>query len=963
MSFVSASVSVSKSCTGPGNDCEAGNLITITGSSAAVGGQGTPDHVLSVSGGGASYNSGPGNNNNEFQFTPTALGSVSASAVHQNASGGSDSISFSVVDTTSPSRNLLETLSLQSVYTPSGQSTIYYEYSDNFEIASVVATATNGGGTYATDTDSFSVDEVTSTSVLGLQAGTSTIEITASDTEGNTNVFSFNHFVQKASSELSLSLNGGVPLIGQSLTGFGSMVTPSTGDFTLKIRKNGVDVVSSSHTDEVDIVYVPTESVLHTVQLVSYSGDSNYFPANSNILTFTPAPTAGEVSIAASATETTTTEPVTITATMVTPGTGDISIKRDGTVVAQGPSPLVLTQYLLAGDYTYTATYDGEEGQYSGATDFINVESRVEPVLTLTANGVGGPTSVNANDNIAISASIAPSAAGEFDVFIDGALSGTSTGGSYSTSTSFASIGNHTISAVFAGDSTYKAVTKSIPVTVTDIQVTEETNDINETYNPSNPPAVVEINATTDSTLTSNPTLVEVKDDGSTTTYPSVFNPGTGRYASTFTPTPTTTGFYWSITSSATDAVGASSAHQSDFTVLSMTGLTSEYTFTLNGLTDETQFQNIDSDNVLNIDLSVSAGPDALIQVTAPDETINFYSAASLHDHDLTISELGTYTIDVSFAEDEEYETTTETRKVVLTSSNLLNHMLEVQGEDAGNRTTGFNASKLVGTKDVNFTVDGSELLRVFNFNLDNTETDFDRVQILSDNSKEIVIKNLDLGGATKEIVLPFDAENICVKDAEVASVSSITKTCSADDELLFTKQNCLDARTQQLVSSGNFVECRVESGSIVVSGLEFSAVQSLEAKLNSTHYVTTFGANENGSAFAGDEIFFVTNYTNITDDTPLTGGTCNVTYQSTTYNMPYNSTEQLYIANVTASGSGTQSYDISCSTPTVSILTTNDVIVVAAVDEIPFWTDLGMLVAILGTIFISGYVRRKEIN
>ncbi len=245
----------------------------------------------------------------------------------------------------------------------------------------------------------------------------------------------------------------------------------------------------------------------HTIT-ATYSGDSNNLGSTSTALSFTvKVATATKTSVTSSPNPSVTNKPTWFTAT-VSPSNVTGAVQFDIDNAAAG-SPLTLTggqavlgvSTLSAGKHNVTAAYSGNS----------NYSTSLSPVLTQTVNNAATATTTSvvssANPStvgqaVAFTATVSSSSAtGTVQFNIDGTAAGsplTLTGGQATFSTSALSIGTHTITATYSGDSNNLGST-STALTQTVNIATATTTSVVSSANPSTVGQAVAFTATVSS--------------------------------------------------------------------------------------------------------------------------------------------------------------------------------------------------------------------------------------------------------------------------------------------------------------------------------------------------------------------------------------------------------------------------------------------------------------------------------
>jgi hypothetical protein len=135
--------------------------------------------------------------------------------------------------------------------------------------------------------------------------------------------------------------------------------------------------------------------------------------------------------------------------------------------------------------------------------------------------------------------------------------------------------------------------------------------------------------------------------------------------------------------------------------------------------------------------------------------------------------------------------------------------------------TPAANGQKFSGEQDVIFSEDGQTVMQ-FTHDFDEFSLDLSDVTIETTRNSMLVNMHGQLPpGETKTLYIQDNGFNtLCVKDAEVASISAVSRTCNGADEMIFNR--CLHNAAGITL---NGITC-IETGSVIkVSGLHYSAV------------------------------------------------------------------------------------------------------------------------------------------
>jgi len=275
-----------------------------------------------------------------------------------------------------------------------------------------------------------------------------------------------------ASVALTSSVNPSTP--GQAVT-FTATVSPSTAGGSVQLLDNG-SVISSSFFNAVSAIFSISTLTAGTHSITaSYSGDANDTSATSAALTQT-VQASSSVVVASSQNPSPVGGPVTFTAT-VTPANATGTVQFfDGTTVlgtgtVAGASASFTTSTLAQGThYSITAVYSGDANNV-GSTSPPLIQT-VNPTATVTLASSLNPSTVG--QTVTFTANVNPSATGNVQ-FLDGAAVLATvpvSSGAAAFSTSSLTVGAHSITAKYSGDTNYfgaqsAALTETVNLVVT----------------------------------------------------------------------------------------------------------------------------------------------------------------------------------------------------------------------------------------------------------------------------------------------------------------------------------------------------------------------------------------------------------------------------------------------------------------------------------------------------------------
>lgn len=321
---------------------------------------------------------------------------------------------------------------------------------------------------------------------------------------------SVNPLIFGTSVNLTATVSGGGP-------------TP-TGNITLK---SGLTVLGNVALNGSGQGVLSTNALL--VGLLSigadYSGDANYLPCTAPILIVTVNKSPSTTTVSSSSNPATLGAPVTYTATVTGSGgtpTGSVTFKDGATVIGTGTLnggglATLVNGSLGAGNHSITATYIGDSN-YTGSTSSTLTQTVNQGTSTTTLASSANPVASGSPVTFTATVSGAGASPSGTVTFKDGVTTiGTGTlngGGQAALVTSALALGNHSITAVYAGDANFTGSTSSTLAQVT--VSTASATALTATPNPAASGAAVTFAATVTGTG-GTPTGSITFKDGATT--------------------------------------------------------------------------------------------------------------------------------------------------------------------------------------------------------------------------------------------------------------------------------------------------------------------------------------------------------------------------------------------------------------------------------------------------------------
>ncbi|WP_296868459.1 Ig-like domain repeat protein [uncultured Methanobrevibacter sp.] len=279
----------------------------------------------------------------------------------------------------------------------------------------------------------------------------------AKDLNLTDNNASANLFILRA--DTTLTLNVSDIFAGETLRIFVD-ITPidATGNLTINI--GGVE--EQSFINGSDVIMKEGLSAGEYNITVTYSGNANYLPAQSN-LSFRV--NKRNVNLTISLDENTITYGQNATLTAIMPIDGNIAININNetyniTTIAGTGHLLIPTQ--PAGNHTITATFEGNDQYNPANTTIMLTINKTDPPITINT------TDIKYGQNATITVTTLPDATGNLSISIDSKIYGMATiiSGTAAFNIPGLTVGNHTVTATYSGDENYNPANKSATQTV-----------------------------------------------------------------------------------------------------------------------------------------------------------------------------------------------------------------------------------------------------------------------------------------------------------------------------------------------------------------------------------------------------------------------------------------------------------------------------------------------------------------
>ena len=335
--------------------------------------------------------------------------------------------------------------------------------------AAIIGTGTLSGGTASYSTATLLAGSRSITAVYSSDGN-----FTASTSSALTQT------VNQSATATAVTSSVNPSVFGQSVTFTATVaaVAPGAGTATGAVTfKDGATVLGTGALGSGTATFATSAltAASHSITAV-YGGDGNFTSSTSSVLTQTVNQTATTAAVNSSANPSVIGQSVTFTATVsaVAPGagtaTGTVTFKDGATTLGSGTlssgSATFATSGLILGGHSITAVYAGDSN-FTGSTSSALSQTVNQAATTTTISSSLNPStvgqSVTFTANVSVSAPGAGAPTGNV-TFKDGATTlgvGTVSGGTAAFSTAGLSQGNHSITAVYGGDSNFTSSTSS----------------------------------------------------------------------------------------------------------------------------------------------------------------------------------------------------------------------------------------------------------------------------------------------------------------------------------------------------------------------------------------------------------------------------------------------------------------------------------------------------------------------
>ena len=292
----------------------------------------------------------------------------------------------------------------------------------------------------------------------------------------------FTQVVNRAGTSTTVVSSINPTTFGDSITFTATVSAGTTGTVTFWDGTNSLgsgNLSGTTATFSTSALGVGNHSVTAT-----YDGDTNYAPSTSAILTQTVKTASSTTSLISSANPSNYGALVTLTATVSTGATGSITFKDGsatlGTGTITGHTATFTTSTLVAGTHSLTAVYPGD-ANFVGSTSstVTQVVNMVSSTTTLTSSS--NPSTFNTS--VTFTATVTTGATGTVQFYDGGTAIGspvTISGTTATYATTSLSLGVHSITATYSGDTNFNGSTSTaLSQSVRTVTTTTLTSDAN----------------------------------------------------------------------------------------------------------------------------------------------------------------------------------------------------------------------------------------------------------------------------------------------------------------------------------------------------------------------------------------------------------------------------------------------------------------------------------------------------
>ena len=337
----------------------------------------------------------------------------------------------------------------------------------NFTSSATVSMSTPGVAVSGIKVVSPTMINVTFTIDPSASTGTSNnVRVSTSGGTSNAVTFSINPPPMTSTSTF-LSPSANPVFAGHSVT-LTATVTPSTATGTVTFKDAGNTVGTGTVSGGTAILANAALATGSHPLTATYNGDASNSASTSNTVTEVVNPlTVTNTMLSASPNPAVTGQAVTLTATASpSTATGTVTFKDAGNAIGTGTlsggTATFSTATLAAGSHSLTATYGGDSSDQASTSAATTVVVNVPPPASTVTALVVSPNPAVTGQAVTLTATVSPSTATGTVTFKDAGNAigtGTLSGGAVALKTSSLSVGGHSMSATYGGDSSDQAST------------------------------------------------------------------------------------------------------------------------------------------------------------------------------------------------------------------------------------------------------------------------------------------------------------------------------------------------------------------------------------------------------------------------------------------------------------------------------------------------------------------------
>jgi len=187
--------------------------------------------------------------------------------------------------------------------------------------------------------------------------------------------------------------------------------------------------------------------------------------------------------------------------------------------------------------------------------------------------------------------------------------------------------------------------------------------------------------------------------------------------------------------------------------------------------------------------------------------------------------------------------------------------------------------------------------------------------------------------------------------DASMNSEAQITlKGIDCENYVIYSGTGFVSSASETINQKTICSDCTIDScssGTLTFSVLHFTSYAS-----GPSTNLTIFDDTDTQVKNVNQQIDFFANYSNSTDSSPITGASCNISFQiapNGPFAMSYNAASKFYEYNRSFSSPGTTNWNVTCAATGFAILNATDTVVVSSSGgAVPEFSTYAMLLALV---------------